>query len=130
MNKFLIICCCFLSTSALANWEKLNESFMSVDSGLGVFEMVVGKTDKGYMIFFLVRNAQCEGDMRVGGFKIYDKTLPGIHRCDVNGDLMMIPSTQVGQDYTINEFKLKNTVEIGGIEFSAKGFTKNFNELK
>ena len=119
------------SAPAFADWDPEKASVKSSNSD---FVAVIDKTvNDGFNIFFMHHEDSCNsyGDAsKVSNHNFNGVMVKFAKQCTSNGVISYFPRTAKGREFIISEFKKKGSVNLEGIIFSAKGFTKSYELFK
>lgn len=91
-----------------------------------------GEGDMNIGIYFKSENCPRYSDSvnRADPININGVVVKTYMQCIQPGVGMNFPSTDAGRIHMVNQFKISKSVDISGVVFSAKGFTKEFNRIK
>ncbi len=127
----LLITTILASSPALADWDSETASVKSSNSD---FVATIDKTTSGnFNIFFMHNEDSCKSygkASKVSHHRFNGVMVKFAKQCTSNGVISYFPRTAKGREFIINEFKIKNSVNLEGVEFSAKGFTKAYELFK
>ncbi len=142
--KKLLLCLLLVSFTAVSagqnEWRVMSRREMIspwIDNGgkvKGYASLQKNKHDIDNLIFFIDGSEVCPlGESpftQIDSWMVDHMAVEFFSRCMDEGHLNIFPTNKKSQDFIIKRFIRKKAVRVGGIYFSAKGFTKAYKEYK
>ncbi len=101
-------------------------SVLAESPNFHIFGMVTGDSGSLYFMDYTKTCYYTSGKTE-SIFNVNGQNVKFEPRCS-NGKTIYLAKSKAGSDYVLNEFKRKNSVKVGEWVFSARGFTKAYNQ--
>jgi hypothetical protein len=127
----LLLTTILASAPSFADWDSETASVKSSNSD---FVAIIDKSTLDEInIFFMHADESCKSygnASNASNHNFNGVMVKFAKQCAGNGFVSYFPRTLKGRDFIVNEFKIKRAVNLEGIIFSAKGFTKAYELFK